>query len=100
MFNESIQACMIFDAHKPGTAGYQKAMKLMHTDARNTLFVGDQIFTDIWGANRAGIRTVLVKPRRNPDNLKTLSGKAGAAFLQKMAEKEPESQPGFREPGK
>lgn len=62
MFNESIQACMIFDAHKPGTAGYQKAMKLMHTDARNTLFVGDQIFTDIWGANRAGIRTVLVKP--------------------------------------
>ena len=34
----------------------------MHTDARNTLFVGDQIFTDIWGANRAGIRTVLVKP--------------------------------------
>ena len=62
MFNESIQACMIFDAHKPGTAGYQKAMKLMHTDARNTLFVGDQIFTDIWGANRAGIRTFLVKP--------------------------------------
>ncbi len=34
----------------------------MKTDASNTLFVGDQIFTDIWGANLAGIRTVLVKP--------------------------------------
>ena len=62
MFNESFQEYMIFVEHNPGTPGYQNALKLMHTDARNTLFVGDQIFTDIWGANRAGIRTVLVKP--------------------------------------
>ena len=25
-------------------------------------FVGDQLFTDVWGANRAGIMSVLVKP--------------------------------------
>ena len=37
-------------------------MRLMHTDTSHTLFIGDQIFTDIWGANRAGIRTILVKP--------------------------------------
>ena len=34
----------------------------MHTDQTNTIFIGDQIFTDIYGANRAGIRTILVKP--------------------------------------
>ena len=34
----------------------------MGTDEKNTLFVGDQIFTDVYGANRAGIRTILVKP--------------------------------------
>ncbi len=62
MFNQNIKAYSIFDAHKPGTAGYKKAMRLMKTDAGSTLFVGDQIFTDIWGANRAGIRTILVKP--------------------------------------
>jgi hypothetical protein len=28
----------------------------------NTLFIGDQIFTDVMGANLAGIRTILVKP--------------------------------------
>ena len=28
----------------------------------NTIFVGDQLFTDIYGANRAGIPTILVKP--------------------------------------
>ena len=34
----------------------------MHTGADTTLFVGDQLFTDIYGAKRAGIRTILVKP--------------------------------------
>ena len=34
----------------------------MHTNEGNTICVGDQIFTDIYVANRAGIRTLLVKP--------------------------------------
>ena len=34
----------------------------MGTDEKNTLFVGDQIFTDVWGANKAGIHSILVKP--------------------------------------
>lgn len=62
MFNEKIKAEYIFKAHKPRTANYKKAMELMKTNKDNTLFVGDQIFTDIWGANLAGVRTFLVKP--------------------------------------
>lgn len=62
MFNKNIKAEYIFKAHKPRTANYKKAMQLMKTNADTTLFVGDQIFTDIWGANLAGIRTFLVKP--------------------------------------
>ena len=34
----------------------------MGTNKQNTLFVGDQLFTDIWGAKRIGIRNILVKP--------------------------------------
>ena len=34
----------------------------MGTTRENTLFIGDQIFTDIWGANKAGIHSILVKP--------------------------------------
>ena len=41
---------------------YEKAMEQMHTEKGNTIFIGDQIFTDIYGANRAGIRTYLVQP--------------------------------------
>lgn len=61
-FNEQIGAHMIFDAHKPSRKNYFYAMELMGTDRDNTLFVGDQLFTDIWGAKRSGIRNILVKP--------------------------------------
>lgn len=50
------------NAHKPSRSGYQRAMQLLGTNPGNTLFIGDQIFTDIYGAKRAGIRTILVKP--------------------------------------
>ena len=62
MFNKDIHANMIWKAGKPGRKNYEKAMQLMHTDKNTTIFIGDQLFTDIWGANRAGIRSILVKP--------------------------------------
>lgn len=52
----------IYKAAKPKPENYRKAMEMMGTDSANTIFVGDQIFTDVWGANLAGIRSVLVRP--------------------------------------
>ena len=62
MFNEEIQTHYIYDAHKPSIKNYQKAMEIMGTDRSNTVFVGDQLFTDVWGAKRTGIHNILVKP--------------------------------------
>ena len=62
MFNEEIQTHYICDAHKPASKNYRKAMELMGTDSKNTIFIGDQLFTDIFGAKCAGIRNILVKP--------------------------------------
>lgn len=62
MFNDVVQVSYICKAKKPSVRNYRKAMELMHTGEENTLFVGDQIFTDIYGANNAGIHTILVKP--------------------------------------
>lgn len=62
MFNEEIQTNYIYNAHKPSTKNYKKAMEIMGTDETNTLFVGDQLFTDVWGAKRSGIHNILVKP--------------------------------------
>ena len=52
----------IFNAQKPRRRNYMKAMVLMRTTKKNTLFIGDQLFTDVYGANRSGIRSILVKP--------------------------------------
>ena len=61
-FNDAVEVNYIYKAGKPKVLGYQKAMKLMQTETQTTIFVGDQLFTDIWGANRAGIETWLVQP--------------------------------------
>lgn len=47
---------------KPSIAGYKRAMELMGTDREHTVFVGDQLFTDVYGANKAGVYSYLVKP--------------------------------------
>lgn len=62
MFNEKIQVDYVYNAHKPSVKNYKKAMEIMGTDTDNTLFIGDQLFTDVWGAKRAGIGNILVKP--------------------------------------
>ena len=62
MFNDAVQVQYIYKAGKPKPSGYRRAMDMLGTDMSNTIFVGDQIFTDVCGANLAGIRTILVKP--------------------------------------
>lgn len=61
-FNKDIGTQYIYDAHKPSGKNYKKAMELMGTDLGNTIFVGDQLFTDVYGAKRIGMRNILVKP--------------------------------------
>ena len=61
-FADAVQAKFVEDAHKPSRKNYLKAMKLMHVDLDSCIFVGDQIFTDVYGAKRCSMRTILVKP--------------------------------------
>lgn len=61
-FCDQVGSMYIFRAGKPKTTGYENAMERMETTAEDTLFVGDQLFTDVWGAKKAGIVTYLVKP--------------------------------------
>ena len=61
-FADLVKSKYVFDAHKPSRKNYRKAMELMNTDVTTTYFIGDQIFTDVYGANRTGIPSILVKP--------------------------------------
>lgn len=59
---KEVKSEYVSNAKKPSPVNYIKAMQIMGTDKNNTLFIGDQLFTDVWGANRADIKTILVAP--------------------------------------
>lgn len=61
-FAGQVHSMYICKAGKPSVRNYRKAMRRMGTDEKSTIFVGDQLFTDVYGANRAGIYGILVKP--------------------------------------
>lgn len=62
MFNDAVKVNYMYKAGKPKPSGYRTAIEKLGTNLDNTIFIGDQIFTDVMGANLAGIRTILVKP--------------------------------------
>ena len=55
-------------AGKPGTAGFCAALERMGRKPEQAVMVGDQIFTDVLGAKRAGVRVYLVEPIRLSGN--------------------------------
>lgn len=60
--SEAGGADYIYKGGKPGRGGYQRALDRMKVDREQAVFVGDQLFTDVWGAKRTGIYSYLVKP--------------------------------------
>lgn len=62
MFNDAVNVNYIYKANKPLKKGYIRATELMGIDTSSTIFIGDQLFTDVFGAKRCGIRNILVKP--------------------------------------
>ncbi|OGF53389.1 MAG: hypothetical protein A2Z21_06995 [Candidatus Fraserbacteria bacterium RBG_16_55_9] len=53
---------VVFNAGKPRPSGYRSLLEKLDLPLRQVIMVGDQIFTDIWGAKRLGLYTVLVRP--------------------------------------
>lgn len=50
------------DALKPKKRGYIRASRAMGLPLSEIAAVGDQVFTDVWGAKRAGCVAILTKP--------------------------------------
>ncbi|MBC5688831.1 YqeG family HAD IIIA-type phosphatase [Mediterraneibacter sp. NSJ-55] len=60
-FKKNIDSFYLCDAQKPRPEKYLKALKMLGMKKEETVFIGDQIFTDICGANLSGIASILVK---------------------------------------
>jgi HAD superfamily phosphatase (TIGR01668 family) len=53
---------VVSSAAKPRRRPFLLALEKMGTGISDTAVIGDQLFTDIFGGNRVGLYTVLVKP--------------------------------------
>ena len=70
-FNKSIGMPAYAKAGKPFKKNLLRAMADIGTEQENTLFIGDQILTDVWAAHNTGIRAILVPPINDKKDLFT-----------------------------
>lgn len=59
-------------AMKPLKRGFKKAMKKLGLPPENIAAIGDQVFTDVIGANHARMYSILVKPLDEKDIFLTI----------------------------
>ena len=70
-FNQELGFISYSRAMKPFASTILKAMKKIGTDSKNTVLIGDQMLTDIYGAHNASIRSILVDPIKDKTDLFT-----------------------------
>lgn len=63
MFCEAVEASgYLYKAGKPSPKSYLEGAKFALAKVDECIFFGDQIFTDVWGAKNAGMKSILVHP--------------------------------------
>lgn len=61
-FADPLGLDFVSDSGKPLKRGYIAAMRKMGLSPDETAAVGDQLFTDVWGANFSKIKMIYVEP--------------------------------------
>jgi len=56
---------------KPFSIAFNNGLKILDTKKSETVVIGDQIFTDIWGGNKLKLLTILVVPIVKKDSIGT-----------------------------
>lgn len=82
-----IEAPYIFFGKKPLKSGFLRAREILKLKNENIAVIGDQIFTDIIGANRCKMFSILVKPIEEKDYLITRIKRPIEKFIIKRFER-------------
>lgn len=62
-------------ANKPNKEAFDRALDILETGSDDTIMVGDQMLSDIKGANEYGLYTILVDPLEDKYDIKTGTSK-------------------------
>lgn len=69
--NRKLNLTIMPNAMKPFTHRLRKVLDTLDVPHDKAIFVGDQLFTDVWVGNRLGMYTVLVEPIQKKEQLVT-----------------------------
>ena len=61
-FKKKLNVDCLARAGKPRNKNFLKVLKLFNLDLSEVVIIGDQLYKDILGGNRVGIKTILVNP--------------------------------------
>lgn len=53
--------------HEAGAVCLKAGLKRLGATADEAVLIGDQLYTDVWSGNFAGVDTILVKPQATQD---------------------------------
>ncbi len=60
-FAKAVGSGYICNAAKPDTSGIKRALDMLNVSKDQAMMIGDQLFTDMWSAKRAGIFALCTK---------------------------------------
>jgi HAD superfamily phosphatase (TIGR01668 family) len=66
---------------KPSPSMYRQALAQFGVAPEQSVMIGDQIFTDVWGANRSGIEAIWVRPMTPRDFIGTKVSRLGERLI-------------------
>ncbi len=87
-----IEIPFIWHAKKPLKVGFRKALRMLNSKKEETMIIGDQLMTDIYGARRFGIKSILVGSvkRKSDRPITKFNRMIERIFLKKIERKLPD----------
>ena len=67
VFKNTLVVDCSYSSRKPSKRKFLKVLKMYNFDLSEVAIIGDQLFTDILGGTRVGIKTILVNPMSKKD---------------------------------
>lgn len=77
----------ILNARKPSKYGFNKIKEKYNVSNNEICLIGDQLCTDVYGANKANVLSILVDPINNNENIFTKINRFREKIIYKKLEK-------------
>lgn len=92
-FAETLGIRALRGKFKPSPVMYHQALKEFGNTAEQAVMIGDQLFTDVLGANRAGIEAIWIKPMTSRDFVGTKISRMGERIVRRALNRHIEPGP-------